>query len=361
MSPGTRTFVHVFSTFGAGGPQIRAVQLLAHLGPSARHVIQAMDGCTEAMAQLPPGLDVRLAPPPPRGSLHKTVKAQRAFFARESPDLVLTYNWGAIESVIAARRERLPLVHHEDGFGPEETQRRLRRRNWMRWWALSLSGGVPVIVPSQVLQGIALAEWGLGTGYVHHLPNGVDLARFRPAVRMPSTEFVVGTVGGLRAEKDQAMLLQAMHRLDAGRCVIVGGGALDAELRALAQSLDLAARVHFAGPVTDTSQSYAAFDVFALSSRTEQMPMVLLEAMACGLPVVATDVGDVRRILPAEGQPFVVPARDPEAFASALRVLREDAGLRQRLGAANRRVVEERYESRLCLDRFATIYRGAMR
>jgi glycosyltransferase involved in cell wall biosynthesis len=361
MSSGTRTFVHVFSTFGAGGPQIRAVQLLAHLGPSVRHVIQAMDGCTDAKAQLPVGLDVRFAPPPPRGGFHKTVRAQRVFFAKEQPDLVLTYNWGAIESVNAARHERLPRVHHEDGFGPEETQRRLRRRNWMRWWVLSLSGAVPVIVPSQVLQGIALAEWGLGSGNVHHLPNGVDLARFRPASRTPSTEFVVGTVGGLRAEKDQAMLLHAMERLDTGRCVIVGGGALDGELRALASSLDLSARVHFAGPVTDTSASYAAFDVFALSSRTEQMPMVLLEAMACGLPVVATDVGDVRRILPEEGQAFVVPARDPEAFGNALGILRDDAELRRRLGAANRRVVEARYESRLCLDRFAAIYRGAMR
>lgn len=357
MNGGARTFVHVFATFGAGGPQIRAVQLMAHLGPSVRHVVMAMDGRTEARAQVPAGLDVELVAPPPRGGHRATVAALRTFLLARRPDLVLTYNWGAIEAVRAARQARLPLVHHEDGFLPDEAVRRLLRRNWMRWWALR---GVPVIVPSAVLAGIARREWHLRQDLVHHFVNGVDLQRFRPTppvVRAPR----VGTVGGLRPEKDQATLLRALQPLAGVGGVVVGGGALQGELVALAAELGIADRVEFTGPVTDTAPQYAAFDVFVLSSRTEQMPLVLLEAMACGLPVVATDVGDVRAILPPCAQPFVVPKEAPAALSAALRAVLGDAALRQRLGAENRRQVEQHYAAARCLGRFADVYRAAAR
>lgn len=357
MNGAGQTFAHVFATFGAGGPQVRAVQLFQRLGPGCRHVVMAMDGRTDALAQVPAGLQVTVVPPPGRGSFRATVAAQRAWLAAARPDLVSTYNWGAIETVFAARKLGLPLVHHEDGFGPEEAVRRLRRRNWTRWWALR---GVPVVVPSSVLQRIAAREWHLRPASVHHLPNGVDLQRFVPAAA-PAQGLVLGTVGGLRPEKDHATLLRALAMLAPHRAAIVGGGALDGELRALAASLGVGDRVTFAGPVADTAACYRAFGVFVLSSRTEQMPIALLEAMASGLPVVATDVGDVRAILPDEQQPFVVRKEDPAALAAALRAVLGDPELRQRLGAANRRTVEQRYEAGQCLDRFVAVYAAAIR
>ncbi len=350
-----RTFVHVFATFGAGGPQLRALQLMAHLGPATRHVVMAMDGSTDAHAQLPAGITCELVPPPPRRGFVATVRAQRRWLAACAPDLVLTYNWGAIETAAAARLARLPLVHHEDGFLPDEARRRLRRRSWLRRLVLHR---VPVVVPSAVLHRIATAEWGLAAANVHHFPNGVDLARFRPAAAEPPTP-VVGTVGGLRPEKDHTTLLRALARLAPDvRCTIVGGGALARELRAEAAELGVAPRVEWAGAVADTAPCYARFSVFALSSRTEQMPLVLLEAMACGLPVVATDVGDVRAVLPPSAADGVVAAGDPAALADALQRVLADAGLRARLGADNRRRAEQHHESRGCLGRFAALYDG---
>lgn len=357
MTSPVRTFVHVFATFGAGGPQVRAVQLMAHLGAGYRHVVMAMDGHTEASAQLPAGLDVEFAPPPARRWLPGMVRAQRRWLARGKPDLVLTYNWGAIESVLAARSPRLPLVHHEDGFLPDEAQQRLRRRNWLRTWALR---SVPVIVPSRVLQDIAMREWRLPATNVHHLDNGVDLRRFAKGTAGPAP-LRVGTVGGLRPEKDHGNLLRAFAAGGGTSLLqIVGGGALAGELRALAAQLGITSRVEFTGPVTDTARIYPRLDVFVLSSRTEQMPLALLEAMACGCAVVATDVGDVRAILPDVAQPFVVPPENPAALASALRSVLADADLRARLGAANRQRVEERYEARTCLDRFTRVYTNTM-
>ena len=354
-----RTFVHVFATFGAGGPQVRAVQLLERLAAGCRHVVMAMDGNTDARLRLPAGLDVEFVPPWPRSGFVANVRRARRWLASLRPDLVLTYNWGAIESAIAARRAGLPLVHHEDGFGPEEATRRLRRRSWLRRFALR---STPVIVPSAVLQRIAAGDWGLSPALVHLLPNGVDLVRFRPPAS-PVLDTVVGTVGGLRAEKDHANLLRAFHGTgpSAAKLRIVGGGPLEAELRALAAQLGIAGRVEFTGAVGDPVPQYAQFSVFALSSRTEQMPIAMLEAMACGLPVVATDVGDVRAILPGEAEAAIVPAGDPHAFAAALARVLRDAELRRRLGVANRRRVEERYELSACLERFTRIYENALR
>jgi glycosyltransferase involved in cell wall biosynthesis len=352
-----RRCVHVFATFGAGGPQIRALQLMRAMGPGWRHVVMAMDGCTDAHAQLPVDVACELVPPPPRAGFLATRGAQLRWLRDVRPDLVLTYNWGAIESVAAATRLRLPLVHHEDGFLPDEQQRRLRRRSWLRRFLLRAT---PVIVPSQVLQRIATSEWRLRAANVHHFPNGVDLARFRPS--SAQRERVVGTVGGLRPEKDHATLLAALARLGADvRARLVGGGPLLDELRGAAARLGVAARVEFAGAVTDTAPCYAGFAVFVLSSRTEQMPLVLLEAMASALPVVATDVGDVRAILPAEAAACVVPAGDDVALANALARVLGDHALAAQLGAANRRRVEERYDARTCLQRFAALYEATAR
>jgi glycosyltransferase involved in cell wall biosynthesis len=346
-------FVHVFATFGAGGPQIRAVQLMAALGPGRRHVVVAMDGRTEAMAQVPQHLAVTCVPPPPRGSMLATVRALRTFLRAQAPALVLTYNWGAIEAVWAARSAGLPLVHHEDGFLPDEATRRLRRRNWLRRWLLR---SVPVMVPSAVLLGIATREWHLGA--VHHLPNGVDLERFHPAPAPAGC--LLGTVGGLRPEKDHHTLLQALARLPAATAELVGAGPLEGELRRAAADLGLAERVHFAGATTDTAACYRRFGVFVLSSATEQLPLVLLEAMASGLPVVATDVGDVRATLPEPSRRFVVPPGDAAALATALATVLGDPALRATLGAANR-AAAQRFDARICLQRGLDLYQRTAR
>jgi glycosyltransferase involved in cell wall biosynthesis len=158
-------------------------------------------------------------------------------------------------------------------------------------------------------------------------------------------------------------LLEALARLvaeghDVHGC-LVGGGPLERALREQAAAAGLGDRVRFTGPVTDTAPCYATFTVFALSSRTEQMPIALLEAMACGLPVVATDVGDVRAVLPPSGAAHVVPREDPAALAAALRPLLADAALRARLGADNRRTVEQHFAAGPCLDRFVQVYERA--
>ena len=348
-------FVHVFATFGRGGPQVRAAQLIRHLGPGVEHVVQAMDGDTGARANLGDDAHVTFAAPPPKGGYLATRRAQAAWLRAQRPDLVLTYNWGAIETVAAAKKAGLPLVHHEDGFGPEEVGRRLRRRNWLRRWLLR---GVPVIVPSTGLVQIARDEWGVEA---EHLVNGVDLARFARAGAAAAAQsgdaVTLGSVGGLRPEKDHATLLQALAQMERpARLRLVGGGALEGELRRQCAQLGLEDRVAFEGFTDDTSEHYRGFSVFVMSSRTEQMPIALVEAMASGLPVVATDVGDVRAVVAEANRAWSVAPGDPAALAAALDRVCGDEALRRRLGEANREEAAQRFAADACLERFAAVY-----
>ncbi|MDT7953462.1 MAG: glycosyltransferase, partial [Acetobacteraceae bacterium] len=126
----------------------------------------------------------------------------------------------------------------------------------------------------------------------------------------------------------------------------------------LTVSLGLAGRVHFAGHVRDPDELIQGFDIFALSSDTEQMPISLLEAMAAGLPTAATDVGDIASMLPVENRPFITPC-DDRALGAALLKLARDSGLRAELGRASRQRAELHFDEAQMFDRWSAILAGA--
>ena len=139
---------------------------------------------------------------------------------------------------------------------------------------------------------------------------------------------VVGTVGNLTAKKDQATLLRAVAALPPGlggtMLVLVGLGPLEGELRALAQRLGITERVVFAGSRDDVFALLPAFDVFALSSRFEGLPIALLEAMASGVAPVATRVGGIPEVVSDGRDGLLVAPGDPAGLAAALAALLGD-------------------------------------
>lgn len=332
-----RHFLHVFPSFVPGGMEVRSVMVMDLLPAPHRHTVIAMDGRTGCAARVRQAT-VELAPPPAEGSFLAIGRAMARRIAELRPDLVLTYNWGAIETALGCQLAgHRALIHHEEGFGADETARLLRRRTWAR--RLLLRRAAAVVVPSQCMRDVALRVWRLPATRVRYLANGVDLARFPPGAPRRGDEVVIGCVAHFRPEKDVPALISAFARsahAARARLVLVGDGPDRARAAALARDLGIDARVRFAGAVTDTAKEYAAFDVFALASRTEQMPLVVLEAMAAGLPVVAPAVGDIARMVDPENAPFIVSPGDPAALAAALDHLIRDAGLRARLGARNR-------------------------
>ena len=361
--------LHAFSTFVAGGPQVRAARLIPALDPEWQHSILALDGRTDARELLPAGVEV-LEAPPKAGSL-RTVRALLALLRSRTPELVLTYNWGAIDAVLAARMARIPVVHHEDGFRPDEVARFKRRRVLARRWILPRTEAV--IVPSATLEQIATGTWGLAQELVARVPNGIRVEDFlaadgNPARRaelgIPASAVVVGSVGHLRPEKNYLRLLEALALLPASvHLLLLGDGPERAALERARDALGLAGRVHLVGHRSRPQDDYRAMDVFALSSDTEQLPVALLEAMASALPVATTDVGDVRATLPPDQAACVVPLAGPETargLARALGTLAGDAGLRARLGKENRRRAGEHFGFDVMASRYCELYARAL-
>lgn len=346
--------LHAFPGFSTGGAQRRFVAVANRWGRSFRHAIVAMDGVTEARGLLDPALDVSFPDfAANKGDTLATLRAMRRLLRELRPATLVTSNWGTIEWALANRLPRVAHLHMEDGFGPEERDRQLPRRVLARRLLLRRAR---LLVPSRTLEAIAREQWHLRPVYV---PNGVDLAHFAPSPPPPGLP-VVGTVAGLRAEKNLACLLHASaiaqctvpHRL-----LIVGDGPERGALEALAKELSLDAE--FAGAIADPAPLYARMSLFALSSDTEQMPLSVLEAMAAGLPVAATDVGDVADMLAKPNRPFLTE-RTPEALAVALAALLADPAQRASLGAANRARAEATYDQEAMFATHAALWRDPM-
>ena len=356
----TPLLLHAFSSFAVGGAQVRFAAVANRYPRAWRHAIVAMDGNLECRERLAPELAVTYPEIGTRkGDTIGNVRRLRRVLRELRPQALITGNWGAIEWAMA---NALPLVRHihtEDGFGPEERDRQLPRRAWTRRIFLRRS---TVVVPSRNLWRIATEQWGLDPSRVRYIPNGIDLARFAPAAAagLPGEGPVIGCVAALRAEKNLQRLIRAFHLAAAeqpARLVIVGDGPERGALEQLAASLAIASRVLFAGHVPEPTPLYRAFDVFALTSDTEQMPMTVLEAMAAALPVAATDVGDIKEMLAPENRAFIVP-RDDRALADAFRALLRQPDLRRSVGAANRARAERDFDQEVMFAAYAALFDG---
>ncbi|MEU3250138.1 glycosyltransferase [Streptomyces sp. NPDC006997] len=202
------------------------------------------------------------------------------------------------------------------------------------------------------------------------VPNGVDGERFRPApADAPRARLVpaldagaplVVCVGRLCPQKGQDVLLTAwddvVRRVPGARLVLVGDGPDRDRLRARAPE-----SVLFPGAVTDPVPWYRAADLVVLPSRWEGMALAPLEAMACGRPVVVTDVGGARESLPPPAVAHcLVPAADPAALARALTALLGDPALRAALGAAGHRHVRAAHDVRHTAEAVARVYREVL-
>ena len=367
--------LHLHSSFDLGGKEARAVRLMNHFGDQAEHVVLsaadafgARDAIDKKIKVAFPRNDApSLAGMPGMGRYRKLAAYMKKFH------LVLSYNWGAMDGVMAhtllCRSMGLPpLIHHEDGFNDDEIHRLKKRRNWFRSIALQRSHAL--VVPSKTLENIARTAWHQPLEKIARFPNGIDIAHYNrrpqrgsfPGFVQRDGEIIVGTIAGLRAVKNIPRLVRAVAAAGPNvRLAIAGEGPERTAIMAEASRLGIADRVMMPGFLRDPARFIRLFDIFALSSDSEQYPISLVEAMASELPVVATDVGDVRNIVASENLPFIIKRDDEAGLADAIRLLADDAALRKKLGDANRYLATSQYDEITMLARYRQLYGSAMK
>ncbi len=226
-----------------------------------------------------------------------------------------------------------------------------------------------------------MRDLGLPAERIRVVHNGVDVMHFRPVdgmevrweLNIPPGMPVIGMVASFKRQKNHAMFFRMARRLlerfPRARFLCIGEplrdnqqGAADyhAEMRALVRELGLQQRVSMLGQRADMAAVYSACDVTVLTSTREGTPNVLLESMACGVPVVATDVADNRYVVP-EDVGFVVPPRDDVTMAACVgRVLR-DASLRRQMGERGRQWVQQEFSIAALARKTGGVYREWLR
>jgi glycosyltransferase involved in cell wall biosynthesis len=190
------------------------------------------------------------------------------------------------------------------------------------------------------------------------IPNGIDVGAYPPAPR--HARRVITTVAKLRREKAHEVLVEAaalvLPRFPDLRFQLVGDGPREAALRALVAERGVAHAFAFLGHRDDVPSVLAGSDMFVLSSRSEAFPNGVLEAMAAGLPVIATKVGGLRELIDHGRTGLLVPPDDPRRLADALLMLIDDPNLASGLARCARRHVEERYSLAHMVARFELLY-----
>jgi sugar transferase (PEP-CTERM/EpsH1 system associated) len=371
---------HVVYHFGVGGLENGVVNLINRLPSSTwRHAIIALTEVAPAMkarVTRPDVLYVALDKGP--GHLYPLYPRLFRLFRELRPAVVHTRNLAALEAVVPARAARVrAVVHGEHGRDANDIDGRNVRNRWTR--RLFSPFVSRYVALSADLARYLAEDVGIAADRVEQIINGVDTGQFRPRGRERATivgcpfadpgHFVVGTVGRMDAVKDQANLarafISALRRHPGARerlrLVIVGDGPLREDVQHILADGGAAPYAWLAGERHDVADIMRGLDCFVLPSLAEGISNTLLEAMASGLPVVATRVGGNAELMEEGLTGRLVPRADPEAMATELLRYFDDPLLARRHGGAGRSLVEKRFSLDLMVRRYDELYASVLR
>ena len=294
---------------------------------------------------------------------------------RLRPAVVHTRNLGTLEGQVSAWLARVPVrIHGEHGWDVFDPHGQLRKYQLIRRWHAPL---IQRFVPlSGQLEDYLARRVGIAAGRCRRIYNGVDTVRFcpgptrglLPAGFAGAGDIVIGTVGRLHGVKDQLTLVRAFlilrERLptisSTLRLVLIGDGPLRTDCEQLLQAAGAAEQAWLPGSLDAVHELLRAMDIFVLPSIAEGISNTILEAMATGLPVVATAVGGNAELVDDPHSGKLVPPSDPEALAQAMAGYVQDTDLRAQAGRNGRLRVERLFTLEDMLQSYTDLYESEL-
>jgi len=313
----------VLHSFGTGGLEKGVATIISHASNFFEHIVLCLSTSGESAKLLSREIQIFELNKPPGNSLFYLYKLARVLKSLK-PVIVHTRNWGGVDGIIAARLSGInSVVQGEHGWDINDpnglNRKRVRVRKFISRWVKEFT-----CVSKDMERWLnATVKVAPAVTQIH---NGVDVRNFHPindnsqiksSLGIPNGSFVIGTVGRLDPIKDHPALFQAFERLKGNgrnvRLLIAGDGAERKKLEKIAPN-----DVIFLGNRGDIPEILRSFDLFVISSRNEGISNTILEAMATGLPVVATAVGGNPELVNDGITGTLVPPNDPNSIASAI-------------------------------------------
>jgi len=356
--------LHVVPSFGLGGMEKVISTLIKYTTPTYQHSILALDNNTHARSWLQDEKVQFL-------DFEKPAQRRRFFLALASvlrhvrPDLLMTYTWGATDAIWLGRLVGIQhIVHSEHGFNVDEGRATLWKRDVIRLLVYRLAS--KVIVVSHELQTLLQRKYLLTADRLIRIPNGIDTSYYAPnseerrqirkKLGFTDAHMVVGFSGRLDPIKNFDLLLHifssCMHKNSHVRLLIVGDGPEKKRLETLCHDKDIYHSVVFTGQQEHVLPYLRAMDVFLLTSLREQMPMTILEAMAVGVPVIATRVGEIPHMIDDRINGFVHCLDESvEVFVQSLLSLLSPQ-YRKRMAEAARQKIIDTFQQETMVQRY---------
>lgn len=368
--------LRLITRLNIGGPARQALTLTKELRPEFATTLAAGTPASDEGELSDPEVKVTRVPlvrPVAPAADFTALRDVRKLISVQRPQIVHTHmaKAGSIGRLASLRTKQPPrLVHTFHGhvldgyFRPAVREAFLRTERYLARRTDAL-----VAVSDEIRD--ELLELGIGApGQWHVIPLGFDLAPFlkrtsegslRRELSLGQEVSLAGIVGRLVPIKDHATALRALARLGENiHLVVVGDGEDRDTIEKLVVSLGLKARVHFLGWRLDMPEVMSSFDVVVLSSRNEGSPVALIEALASGVPCVATDVGGVRSVVADGESGYLVPAGDDAAMAAAVAAVLEDPERSRSMGEAGRAHVRTRFDQVRLVSDIRMLYEGLL-
>ncbi len=360
--------LHVFHSFNMGGLENGVVNLINQSNPdNFQHEICCFT--TTGVAEK------RLEKKIPLFEMHKRegndlkmIWRLIKLMKKRQPHIVHTRNWGGIDAIVAAKMAAVPrIIHGEHGWNLDDPLgQNLKRRRIRRFLSPLVNHFVAV---SADIQNWLIQDVGIKKEKISVILNGVDTEKFRPreqtdlrqSLGFLASECIIGCVGRFDPVKNHRLLIKAFSKLNYTlrpmRLVFLGDGPERASLEALGNELHCHDRIHFLGERDDVADILRMMDIFVLPSKSEGICNALLEAMATGLPIVATAVGGNTELIQDGSTGLLIPSDDEDAMASALNsFLNDSPDRREQIEQNARKRAEKEFSLRCMIEAYESLY-----